>query len=294
MFLLLLLCFPFLTAFFYNGNNIRNNIRTSVSTQHTWNMYLKDYDNTPFLNLLNYNLEITKKLNFTPVSIDEKFMTEKTDNGFGILRNYCFQSKEFRKVRFTYLDMKSKVQYFGLVLHPDYHYDVPILNFELISYNNEKIVYIMNMVKMDNTKTYNDQYVVPFIDAKKKYPELKENLAIKMSNYSIFGNYISEAILLGNFVQKNKDLDKIENIYNNIVFPSFEDFIGIYFGLFENATFLNNDDLVNIKNRHKLFDMKKAFVESRYDIRKYFDDKWYMSMLYDFFYDLKMDDEDDV
>jgi hypothetical protein len=26
----------------------------------------------------------------------------------------------------------------------------------------------------------------------------------------------------------------------------------------------------------------------------YFDDKWYMSMVYDFFYDLKMDEDDDV
>jgi len=290
MFFLLLLCFPFLTAFFYNGNNIRS----IVSTPRTLNMYLKDYDNAPFLNLLNYNLGITKKLNFTPVSIDEKFMTETTDNGFGILRNYCFSSKEFRKVRFTYLDMKSKIQYFGMVLHPAYNHDIPILNFELISYNNEKIVYIMNMVKMDNTKSYNDRYVVPFVDTKKKYPELKENIAIRMSNYSIFGNYISEAILLGNFVQKNEDNDKLESIYNNVIFPSFEDFIGIYFGLFENATVIENDEIINIKNRHKLFDMKKAFVESRYDIRKYFDDKWYMSMVYDFFYDLKMDEDDDV
>ena len=284
MFFLLLLCLPFLTAFFYNGNNIRS----IVSTQHTLNMYLKDYDNAPFLNLLNYNLGITKKLNFTPLSIDEKFMTEKIHNGFGILRNYCFSSKEFRKVRFTYLDVKSKIQYFGMVLHPDYHYDLPILNFELISYNNEKIVYIMNMVKMDNTKSYNDRYVVPFMNAKTKYPDLKENIAIRMSNYSIFGNYISEAILLGNFVQKNEDSEKLESVYNNVIFPSFEDFIGIYFGLFENASLLHNDDLINIKNRHKLFDMKKAFVESRYDIRKYFDDKWYMSMVYDFFYDLKI------
>lgn len=36
--------------------------------------------------------------------------------------------------------------------------------------------------------------------------------------------------------------------------------------------------------------MKKAFVESQYDMRKYFDDKWYNSMLYDFFYDLHLDD----
>lgn len=286
---LLLLFLPFLTGFLYNGNHrIRNN---NVVKQNSITMYLKDFDNTPFLNLLNYNLEITKNLNFTPVSIDEKFMTEKTDNGFGILRNYCFQSKEFRKVRFTYLDMKSKIQYFGLVLHPECDYDAPILNFELISYNNEKIVYIMNMVKMDNTKSYNDRYVVPFIETKQKYPVLKENLAIKMSNYSIFGNYISEAILLGNFVQKNKDKEKLENIYNQIVFPSFEDYLQIYFGLFENTTILNSNDIINVKNRHKLFDMKKAFVESRYDIRNYFDDKWYVSMLYDFFYDLKLDEE---
>jgi hypothetical protein len=283
MFLLVLLFLPFMSGFL--------NIHKNIIKPPFISMYLKDYDNTPFLNLLNYNLEITKKLNFTPVSIDEKFMTEKTNKGFGILRNYCFQNKDFRKVRFTYLDVKSKIQYFGLVLHPEYHSDAPILNFELISYNNEKIVYIMNMVKMDNTKSYNDQYVVPFINAKKKYPVLKENMAIRMSNYSIFGNHISEAILLGNFAQKNNDIEKLENIYNNIIFPSFEEYIQIYFGLFENMATLNNNEVINVKHRHKLFDMKKAFVESRYDIRKYFDDKWYMSMLYDFFYELKLDEE---
>jgi len=285
--LLLLLFLPLLTAFFYNGNH-------NMKHHHYVGMYLKDYDNTPFLNLLNYNLDFTKKLNFTPLSINEKFISEKPHNGFGILRNYCFSNKNFRKARYTYLDIKSKVQYFSVVLHPVYNMDIPILNFELISYNNEKIVYIMNMVKMDNTKKYNDKYVFPFIQAKKKYPELKENFAIKMSNYSIFGNYISEAILLGNFVQKNKDVETIENIYNNIVFPSFEDYINIYFDLvqqYENMNITNNE-LNNVKHRHKLFDMKKAFVESRYDIRKYFDDKWYMSMLYDFFYDLKLDEDE--
>ena len=148
------------------------------------------------------------------------------------------------------------------------------LDFAIIPWKNT----FRNCLKMDITKSYNDRYVIPFIDTKKKYPELKENIAIRMSNYSIFGNYISEAILLGNLVQKNEDNDKLESVYNNVIFPSFEDFIGIYFGLFENVSLLHNDDIINIKNRHKLFDMKKAF----------------MSMLYDFFYDLTLDDEDDV
>ena len=56
MFFLLLLCLPFLTAFFYNGNSFRN----IVLTPHKLSMYMKDYDNAPFLNLLNYNLGITK------------------------------------------------------------------------------------------------------------------------------------------------------------------------------------------------------------------------------------------
>lgn len=280
---------PLLTTFFNGFNNFNNKIR--LPNKHNLNM---NYDNTPFINLLNYNLQITNKLNFTPRFIDENFITKKTNKHSGIIHNYCFKNDYFRKFRFTYLNVSSKIQYFGLVLHPIYNYDVPILNFELISYNNEKIVYMMNMIKMDNTKHYNDRYVTPFLTLKKKYPELKENLAVKMTNYTIFGNYISEAIMLGKFVQKTNnnynEVTKIDNIYNNIIFPSFEDYLNLYFDLVYNSTFVNNNELTNIKNRHKLFDMKKAFTESKYEIRKYFDDKWYNSMLYDFFYDLSFDD----
>jgi hypothetical protein len=293
MFLLInifIILLPLFTSLFYSGFN--NKIIYSYKKY----LNMNSFDNTPFVNLLNYNFEITKKLNFTPVSIHENFITKKTIKDSGILHNYCFSNKYFRKFRFTYIDVGSKNQYFGLVLHPIYKCDAPILNFELISYNNEKIVFMMNMIKMDNTKHYNDRYVSPFLTFKKKYPELKENLAVKMTNYTILGNYISEAILLGKFTQKNNNFDKLDNIYNNIIFSSFEDYLNIYFHLIYNITQINNNDLtnnndlINIKNRHKLFDMKKAFTESKYEIRKYFDDKWYNSMLYDFFYDLSFDD----
>ena len=144
----------------------------------------------------------------------------------------------------------------------------------------------MNMVKMDNTMEYNKRYVQPFMNAKKSYPELKENIAVRLSNYSVFGNHISEAILLGKFSQRVKP-----GIYENVVFPSFAEYLSIYLELIQNANIVEEDARIHeIMQRHKLFDMKKAFVESQYEIRKYFDDKWYNSIVYNMFYETNVDE----
>jgi hypothetical protein len=244
----------------------------------------------PFLKLLDYNLELTKKLEMTPVNMDEKFIEKKAIDDSCTLYNYCFENKDFRKARFTYFDGDSKYQYFGMVLHPRYNYEIPIFNFEIILYNNDKLVYTLNMVKMENCKLYNEKYVKPFMKIKEKYPDLKENLAVKLSGYNVMGNYISEAILIGRFFLKNKDEKTIDEIYNNIVISSYTDYILTYLDFFDKPVHVNSiNELENIKNRHKLFDMKKAFVESSYDIRKCFEDEWYRDMLYNFFYKLEIE-----
>lgn len=278
---------PFITKSLYiNGNNMfySNNYLQKTKLSMTT-------DKNEFIKILDYNLDLTKKLELKTMRIDERFEKGNLINDSGMIYNYCYNSKDFRKVRFTYLDGNSKFQYFGLVLHPIYEYDVPIFNFEVILYNNEKTVYTLNMIKMENTNSYNEKYVKPFISTKKKYPELKENLAVKLSGYNVFGNYISESILLGKFTHKTKDTNKT-NLYDNIIIPSFKEYITIYLDLIKDAKLVTSkEELENIKNRHKLFDMKKAFVESRYDIRKCFDDEWYRAMLYDFFYELEPDTE---
>jgi hypothetical protein len=283
---LLISVLPFITTSFYsNGNNIHS--KTNVQKIKL----LMTNDNV-FLKLLDYNLNLTKKLELKSMRIDERFEKGNMTNDAGMIYNYCYSNKDFRKVRFTYLDGKSKIQYFGLVLHPIYDYDIPIFNFEVILYNNDKTVYTLNMIKMDNSNDYNEKYVKPFITTKKKYPQLKENLAVKLSGYNVFGNYISESILLGKFIHKHKDIDSINEIYNDIIIPSFTEYMEIYLDLIKSTNrVITSKELENIKSRHKLFDMKKAFVESRYDIRNCFDDEWYRAMLYDFFYELEPDTE---
>lgn len=285
-----------LTPIFINSFNTFGNINNLIDKgiRIKKNIDMNNDDNKYFLQLLNYNLDLTNKLELTPVKIESTFEKINTTKNNGYLYNYCYTSEKIRKMRFTYFDCKSKYQYFGLVIHPSYNYDIPIFNFEVILYNNEKIVCTLNMVKMDNSKKYNKKYVHPFMKIKSKYPELKENMAVKLSGYNIFGNYISEAILLGKFVHKNanKDVnDEIymkEKIYNDIIIQSFIDYMTCYIDFFDNPNLINKlDELENIKDRHKLFDMKKAFVETKYDIRKCFDETLYKSMLYNFFYKLE-------
>ena len=308
MFLLLYLfasALPFLTKSFYgdtnkliNSNNAINDICNGICNgngncnANAQKMKLSMLDYNPFVKLLDYNLDLTKYLNLQPMHIDKQFERGNLINDSGVIYNYCYSNKDFRKVRFTYLDGKTKFQYFGLVLHPIYNYDMPIFNFEVILYNNDKTVYTLNMIKMDNSKKYNEKYVKPFMNCKKTYPDLQENMAVKLSGYKIFGNYISEAILLGKFTHKQKDINATNEIYDNIIIPSFTEYISIYLDLIKDALYINSvEEIESIKNRHKLFDMKKAFVESRYDIRKCFNDDWYRSMVYDFFYELELESE---
>lgn len=256
-------------------------------------IFMNDNPKNYFSQILDYNLEVTKKLGLNTVDIDERFIKDYTKDGSGTIQNYCFSNNYFRKVRFTYLDDNPKYQYFGLVMHPNYNYDIPIFNFEVILYNNEKTVYTLNMVKMDKSKIYNEKYVKPFMKIKNKYPELHENAAVKLSGYTIFGNHISEAILLGKFIHNKPDVNSVPEIYNSIVIPSFTEYISTYLDFFEKPIKIHLlDEIENIKNRHKLFDMKKAFVESRYDIRKCFQEDWYRSMLYDFFYELEKENQE--
>ena len=282
---LIVTIFPFITkSFCVTSNDAIGKINICINKALTMS------NDNPFVKLLIYNVELTNKLGLKQMHINEIFEKRNLTNGDGTIYNYCYNNTNFRKVRFTYLDGNSNIQYFGLVLHPIYNYDIPIFNFEVILYNNKKTVYTLNMIKMKKSDEYNEKYVKPFMICKKKYPQLKENIAVKVSGYNVLGNYISESILLGKFIHDNKDMNSIDDIYDNIVIPSFREYIDIYLNLIKSANNINvSEEIENIKNRHKLFDMKKAFVESRYDIRKYFDDEWYRSMLYDFFYELKSD-----
>lgn len=264
---------PLFAAFFVN-----NPLKSSL-----W-MKNDHFDKQICTKLLYHTLAIAQERNFASIDTDEENTFKNTAENDGIWKNYFFHSKDFRKVRFTHVDIESKLQYFSILLHPHYDYDAPIFNFELIAYKNKNVVYTMNMVKMNNTLEYNEKYVHPFMSTKKKYPELKENIAVRLSNYSVFGNHISEAILLGKFAKK-------QDVYENIVYPSFKEYLSIYLGLIDNATYIDNNVIIHeIMQRHKLFDMKKAFVESQYEIRNFFDNKWYKSIVYNVFYDTEVDE----
>jgi len=268
---------PLFAAFFLHNNGI---FKSSLT------MKMDPSDKNICTKLLYHNLAIAQECKFTSIDVDEEYNFKDTLEKTGVWKNYFFQSKDFRKIRFTHVDIESKVQYFSMLLHPHYHYDVPIFNFELIAYYKKNAVYTMNMVKMNNTGEYNKRYVMPFMNSKKSYPELKENMAVRLSNYSIFGNHISEAIMLGKFSEKHKS-----NMYENVVFPSFVEYLSIYLELIQNTRAIEEDALIHeIMQRHKLFDMKKAFIESQYEIRKFFDDKWYNSIVYNMFYETNIDE----
>lgn len=278
--------------FFIMGFSISFHIQSSTPILKK-NIYMTNSNHKYyFLQFLNEQINLSEKLEWVPKYMEDKFIIGKTLNNDGMIYNYCFQDKNFRKARFTYFNGKSKFQYFGLVLHPNYHYDIPIFNFELLLRNNESLVYTLNMIKIDNHKIYDEKYEKPFMKIKQKYPDLQENMAVKLSGYNVLGNQISKAILLGKFNVKNKDEPNIAKIYNDIVFSSYKEYLTSYLGFFDRPikiTSTNKEMLENIREKHQLFDMKKAFVESKYDIRKCFDDEWYRSMLYDFFYDLEQE-----
>ena len=228
--------------------------------------------NPLFDTIIEKHRQICCDNNMTQLNIPMKYSLHPTLNTDGIFSTTVYSNSLFRKVRISHLEMPSYngSQMLSIIYYPELCYDIPILQFEMICFENKKSNVIMNMIKMNNNKYYNTKYVEPFMHYKKSAKTLNGDVFFRMSKYILFDNFISEAVLVGLF----KDP---ETMINNIMIYH-ENYINTYIEIAKNQS-ANISNTNHIKSKHELFDKTKYNLDSKSPIAKYFDKEWYFAFL---------------
>ena len=135
----------------------------------------------------------------------------------------------------------------------------------------------MDFQPLEQSPIYDQKYISPLQNIRKKYPDLHESISTKFyDNISIFSNQI----LIGRF--------KNESNTNDIIFPAHQDCLHAYINLASVAR-PNNDILFKqyVEKNQRYYDEYNSSKDPAIKFfEKYFGKEWSKSFVHDFLFDL--------
>lgn len=282
----------------YQKQLIKSSVKTEVPSSHSksvdivynpnlevslpWSQSVSDVSKLSYMPMLEYQLDLIKKLNMETVSIEEKFVYRKSSVKPARIGNLCFKSKEFRCVRLTYFDAGDAVQVFNSLWYPSYEYDLPLLGIDLISLGKGRLLNVIDFQPLHPTEEYSEKYINHLSSIRDKYPDLQGQLSGKFYDDTSF---FSKNMLFGRFTDDSK--------VNNVVLPAYREYLLEYIKLMENAIPNSNEE--NIKEvyiRQKAYDVYSALKDPAVGLfDAYFGKEWSKSFVHDYLFKLSTDED---
>jgi hypothetical protein len=110
---------------------------------------------------------------------------------------------------------------------------------------------------------YFDNFIEPFLEIKKLYPELSERKSIHLSH---FDKYLSKAMLYGNIY------DNAE--FNTTVISALKKYFKLYFKKFIRKPI----DRVHLYQTHEEYNKFRSIEDLKFFTKDYFDEEWFIHM----------------
>jgi 15,16-dihydrobiliverdin:ferredoxin oxidoreductase len=98
------------------------------------------------------------------------------------IRSWCYDCRQLRKIRYTYINACESAQLFNGVIYPTHNYDLPLLAIHLLSLGKKKILVVLNFQPLFRDEAYIAKYVQPLESLRDKYQDLSQNLERKFSD----------------------------------------------------------------------------------------------------------------
>jgi 15,16-dihydrobiliverdin:ferredoxin oxidoreductase len=95
------------------------------------------------------------------------------------IRSWCYDCRQLRKIRYTYIDAGESAQVFNGVIYPSHNYDLPLLGIHLLSFTKKKILVVLDFQPLFRDEAYIAKYVQPLESLRDKYQGLNPNLERK-------------------------------------------------------------------------------------------------------------------
>ena len=72
----------------------------------------------------------------------------------------CYDCRQLRKIRYTYIDARESAQLFNGVIYPTHNYDLPLLGIHLLSLSKKKILVLLDFGALFRDEAYIAKYVL--------------------------------------------------------------------------------------------------------------------------------------
>jgi 15,16-dihydrobiliverdin:ferredoxin oxidoreductase len=229
----------------------------------------------PFLHYLEQELFARFPLQGRPVLPELEFQVSQRGKSPAMIESWCYQSPQFRKIRYTYINAGEMAQIFNSVIYPSYDYDLPLLGIDFLAFGKKKILVVLDFQPLFREEEYLNQYIEPMRSIREKYPDLAQDIPMKFYDAN---QYFSPYLLFA-----KTDADTVVNQ----LFPAYQEFIQLYWQLVDHARPDPQE-----KSRKRILEAQKSYDQYSAErdpasglFSSYFGQEWSEKFLYEFLFE---------
>ncbi len=178
----------------------------------------------PFLEHLENALKQRFELTERPIPEGLECNISERGRHPATIQSWCYQCKELRKARYTYIDAGKSAQIFNSVIYPSHAYELPLLGIDFLSFGAVKNLIVMDFQPLFQDEAYKEKYITPLKALHDKYPDLSQNLEMKFYDAN---QYFSKYLL---FAKTDPETVKTR------VLEAFKDYLQLYWEMMDKAT----------------------------------------------------------
>ena len=229
----------------------------------------------PFLQHLDQELFRRFELRGKPIASELEFQVSKRGKTPAMIESWCYESPQFRKIRYSYINAGEKAQIFNSVIYPNHQYDLPLLGIDFLAFGKKKILVVLDFQPLFRDKAYMDKYIEPMRKIRDKYDELAQDLPMRFYDAN---QYFSPYLLFA-----RTDADTVVNR----LFPAYKEFIQLYWEISEKAEKLSEPNAIErIIEAQKDYDQYSAERDPASGLfNSYFGHEWSEQFLYEFLFE---------
>ncbi len=230
---------------------------------------------TTFIEHLEQSLFQRFNLQSRPIPAGLEYQVSDRGRNPATIRSWCYQCPELRKIRYTSIDAGASAQILNSVIYPSYHYDLPLLGVDFLSFGQIKNLIVMDFQPLFQDEAYLEKYIHPLKALHNKYPDLAQDLEMKFYDAN---QYFSKYLLFA-----KTDAETVRTR----VFAAFKDYLDLYWQMLEEAKPLTaTEDIQRIVKAQKDYDQYSAERDPASGLfSSYFGHEWSEKFLYEFLFE---------
>ena len=229
----------------------------------------------PFLEYLEKELFSKFDLRSRPIPAGLEANVSNRGKNKATIQSWCYECAELRKIRYTYIDAGATAQVFNSVIYPSYHYDIPLLGIDLLSFGEKKILIVLDFQPLFQEESYLTKYIEPMGWKREEYNDLAQNLEMRFYDAN---QYFSKYLLFAKL-----DAETVKNRF----FQAYKDYISLYWEMLEKAKIIQTKgEIQKIVKAQKDYDQYSAERDPASGLfSSYFGHGWSEKFLYEFLFE---------